>query len=257
MSYLSAHHGTIIHEPLNNLIGGEQPAFWDHWLFSGWLTLLGILIMFFLSFKKSMINGMSFSKRNMWLLMITGSITLVMFLRVGDYSLYYLLHFLPGYGAMRSMTRIINIELLFFGIALAFFLTALAKRFRGYRIFVFIAAILILFIDNKLMSDHAKTTTKQIMQKRHSELVLKMSNIPKGSIVSYEPNQSREDIDLTHCQIDAMLAAQSLGLKSVNGYSAKAPNSFDRYWSNPNEQTRKFWLDRFENISGENIHVIH
>jgi hypothetical protein len=236
-SYLSAHPGTLIHRPLENLIGGDQFAYWDHWLFPGWLALIGLLAMFFLSIKKSVIENLSFSNRNTWLLLITGCITFLLFLRVGGYSLYYFLQLLPGFGAMRSMTRIINIELLFFGIGLAFLLTILAKKSRNYRVFVFLIAMIILLFDNTIDPDYANTTRKKEMLDRHNTLVSKMKEIPPGSVVSYEPNLDSLSTHIIHYQIDAMLAAQSLGLKSVNGYSAQAAFGFHKYWMKPNPET--------------------
>lgn len=256
-SYISAHPGTLIHGPLENFIGGDQPAFWDHWLFSGWLVLFGIIGMIYLSFKKSLFRPISFSTKNTWLLMITGVITFLFFLRIGDYSLYYFLHFLPGFGAMRSMTRVINIELLFFGIALAVFLTLVAKKSRNYRVFVFLVAMLLLLFDNSLDPEYVNRTSKKVMQERHNALVTKMKEVPKGSIVSYEPDLEKLNTHIIHYQLDAMLAAQSLGLKSVNGYSAQAAPGFDKYWINPNPETRRYWLDQFEHVDDDQVYVIH
>lgn len=255
-SYLSAHPGSLIHGPVENLIGGDQFAYWDHWLFSGWLALIGLLAMFFLSIKKRALNNESFSNRNRWLLMITGAITFLLFLRVGEYSLYYFLHLFPGFGAMRSMTRIINIELLFFGIGLAFLLTTIAKKSRNYRVFVFLIALLALLFDNSIDPDYANTTPKKIMQNRHNSLVAKMEELPEGSIISYEPQLDSLNTHIIHYQLDAMLAAQSLNLKSVNGYSAQAAFGFHKYWIAPNPETRAFWFGQFPEHDGKNIYVI-
>ena len=256
-SYLSAHPGTLIHGPLENYIGGDQTAYWDHWLFSGWLVLFGIVGMIYLSVKKGVFDRISFDGRRTWLILITGVITFFLFLRIGEYSLYYFLHLLPGFGAMRSLTRIVNIELLFFGIALAVFLTALAKQSRNYRVFVFLATMLLLLVDNSLDPEYANTTPKKEMLERHNSLVAKMEDIPEGSIVSYEPDLENLNTNIIHYQLDAMLAAQSLGLKSVNGYSAQAAFGFDRYWIAPNSKTRRFWFDQFEDTEDIEVHVVH
>ena len=255
-SYISAHPGSLVHQPLEDLIGTEQIAHWDHWLFSGWLAIIGLFVMFILTFNKKALENSVFSGRSTWLILITGTITFFLFLRVGDYSLYYYIQLLPGFGAMRSMTRIINIELLFFGIGLAVTLTHFAKKVENYKVFVFIFVLLLLVVDNSIYPESAVTTPKKEMHIRHHNLISKMKNIPKGSIVSYEPDVNLLTNNISHYQLDAMLAAQSLRLKSINGYSARAVYLFDKYWAHPNPKTRKTWLERFPNKKVKKIYVI-
>tara|TARA_B100000508_G_scaffold140085_2_gene140055 strand:+ start:73868 stop:75451 length:1584 start_codon:yes stop_codon:yes gene_type:complete len=256
-SYLSAHPGTLIHTPIENFIGGDQVAFWDHWLFSGWLATLGLAVMIILTFKKRLIERTNFNTQNTRILMITGLITFILFLRIGDYSLYYFLYQLPGFGAMRALERIINIELLFFGIGLAFILTLIANKLRNYKIFVFIFVLPLLIIDNSIDPASANTTSKEVMKERHQKLVKKMEDIPKGEVVSYEPDLNNLNTHIVHYQLDAMLAAQSLGLKSVNGYSAQAAYMFDRYWREPNPENRAYWFSRFPEVSGDDVYIVH
>lgn len=95
------------------------------------------------------------------------------------------------------------------------------------------------------------------MQQRHQRLMNKMDHIPRGSVVAYEPNLQNLDHPIDHYQLDAMLAAQALGLKSINGYSARAAFRFGRYWTAPNPKNRQYWLERFEELPEEKIYVIH
>ena len=68
-----------------------------------------------------------------------------------------------------------------------------------------------------------------------------MKSIPQGSIVSYEP--INKTMPAYVYQLDAMLATQDLGLKSVNGYSATAPLNYHFYWDEMNESSRLIWFD--------------
>ena len=81
-----------------------------------------------------------------------------------------------------------------------------------------------------------------------------MSNIPKGSIVSYEPQISDQPIHWF--QIDAMLCAQSLGLKSINAYTGNSPVTYQDFWSNINEKSRINWLEA-NYLSTQKVYVIH
>lgn len=255
-SYVSAHPGTLMHGSLENFIGGEQIAYWDHWLFPGWMIFLGMITMIILAFRKSWIPN-SFHVNNTWLLLAAGVITFLFFLRINGVSLYYLLYQLPGFGAMRALQRIINVELLFFGLGLTVLLSYLSTFVKNYRVFIFLIALCMLTFDNLMDPDQANTTAKSTMQERHRILVDKMKDIPKGSVVSYEPDLDHLNTHIIHYQIDAILAAQSLGLKSVNGYSAQAAFMFDQYWISPNEETRKYWFSRFKSISDDHVYIIH
>jgi hypothetical protein len=254
-SYFSAPLGTLIHSPFGNLIGKEYPAFWDHWLFSGWFATVGLLTLFVALFAKPFIKQTRVFNQNTWILLLTGGLTFLFFIKINEHSLYYFLHFLPGFGAMRSMTRIINLELLFFGLGLSIALSHLFRRQK--RSFLMLLLFLpLLFVDNFVRSDAFFVTSKQEMETRQQQLEQKMQGIPKGQVVSYEPNLDSIDVPPSYLQLDAMLAAQALGLKSVNGYSARAATQFDRYWNAPNAENRKFWFSRFRTITGEDVYVV-
>jgi len=257
LSYISAHPGTLVHDSIENLIGESQTGYWDHWLFPGWFGIIGILMMFTVFFWRKKMKLTPFFKPQTTLLLIAGAITFLVFLRIGDYSLYYFLQLLPGYGAMRSMTRIINIELLFFGIGTAMALSLATSRIKRQRYLVFLIVLPLLYLDNYIAPTHTNTTPKKIMQERHKQLIEKMDHIPKGSVVAYEPDLEKLNHPIDHYQLDAMLAAQAVGLKSINGYSARAAYRFGRYWAKPNPENRQYWLERFEAHPNEKIYVIH
>lgn len=182
-SYVSAHPGTLMHGSLENFIGGDQIAYWDHWLFPGWMIFLGMITMIILAFRKSWIPY-SFHANNTWLLLAAGVVKFLFFLRIDGISLYFLLYQLPGFVAMRALQRIINVELLFFGLGLTVLLSYLSTFVKNYRVFVFLIAICMLTFDNLMDPDQANTTAKSTMQERHRILVDKMKDIPKGSVVS-------------------------------------------------------------------------
>jgi hypothetical protein len=238
-SYLSAFPGTPVHGILENTTN-HYPAFWDHWMFPGWIALFGLVFLFWTFIRKSETfhNTQALSA-----LALSGFITLIFFLRIDGYSLYYFLHKLPGFGAMRSMTRIINIELLFMGIGVALLFCFLAKKIRVHSLAVFMGFVFLLFADNYLPGERSLHMTKAEMLDRHESICAKFEGIPKGLVVSYEPEEIVGDV--AHVQIDVMLAAQSLGLKSVNGYSGSAALNFWMFWMEPNENSRVFYFERF------------
>lgn len=252
-SYLTTSYGTIIHKPMEDFIGGDHPAFWDHFIFPGWLVTLFFVIATFLLFRR-WFGKSKFLSKELSLVLLTGVLTFLIFLRIDNYSLYYFVHQIPGFSAMRSLTRIINTELLFFGLSLATVLLFIVKKWHVSSFLVFMIIIPLLTLDNSISFDAVIRLPKSEVMSRHNTLVEKMDHLPKGTIVSYEPDELNDPGH--YYQLDAMLAAQSLHLKSVNGYSAKAAMYFDRYWVKPNKENRLFWFSRFPNSDTISVVVI-
>ncbi|MDX1650992.1 MAG: hypothetical protein R3277_00760 [Brumimicrobium sp.] len=254
LSYLTPPPESLIHGYLEgNMLG--HPAFWDHWIFSGWIAfgsfiLVSLLLVF--RFKKlKKILG-----RPLIILLFAGLMTFLFTLRIDEYSLYYFIQKIPGYGAMRSMTRVINVQILFFALSAGTLFLLIIRKTKIRSWSVFLVALPLLIVDNFLLFDAANTTAKKTMQNRHENIVSKLEHVPEGSIISYEPDTSELQSTIIHYQIDAMLGAQALHLKSVNGYSARAAYNFDRYWMVPNKENRSFWFARFPEIDTSSIVVV-
>jgi hypothetical protein len=241
LSYVSSSPGSLIHGYLENTTV-HYNAFWDHWIFPGWITLIAFLGVIVLVLIQSLNSLVSIHKYTA-LVILAGALCFVVFLRVGDYSLYYFIHKLPGFSAMRSLARIINVELLFMGISVGIVFLLLKKKFSRFSIVFFFAFLFLLVIDNYQYSERILRNEKVLFEERHAQMMSKFNHLPTGSIVSYEPVDVEDNI--AHVQLDVMLAAQALHLKSVNGYSGAAPHNFYKYWGQPNEENRLFYFERF------------
>jgi hypothetical protein len=57
-------------------------------------------------------------------------------------------------------------------------------------------------------------------------------------------------------QIDAMLAAQSLGLKTINGYSSYCHDTYGEFFNQCNENGLNNWLN-YNHISHDSIKIIY
>ena len=253
-SFFYSTPGSLLWDGLSKT-GEDYPAFWDHQLFPGIISLIcaaGIVLCFFFRKKFSFLKKV-FTDNTM-VLCLTGAITFLLFVRYQGNSLYWLVHHLPGFGSMRSLTRIINIELIFFAIAASFMVHLLFKRYVKFSFLLFLFFMALLVADNYMKEGASYRTQKGISMHRIGILKEKMSSIPKGSIVSYEP------LDKTMpsyvYQLDAMLATQELGLKSINGYSATSPLNYHHYWNEMNESSRLIWFETKE-FEPDNLHVIH
>ncbi len=243
-SYLTANYGAIVWEPLEQTAQGYQFE-WDHHIYVGALGTISFVICIVLlvrTWKKSNKKKVLFKREGFSLFLISGLVCFLLFLRVGDFSLYAIIHFVPGYGALRALTRIVNIELIFFAACFAFLTLRILNRYPKVAPLSFIVLLVLLVVDNFAIGEKSSRISKEIVIDRRLDLIEQMEHVPKGEIVSYEPVDSTYHHPNVY-QIDAMMASQALGLKCINGYSATSPQGFNHYWDNPNEETRKIWLD--------------
>lgn len=251
-SFLYAHHGNPIWEFLTE-VGTSLPAFWDHQLFPGLFVILGVIVMLYSTkiLEKNDITESEYLTLNIRLIVIVFITTFLCFIRVKDLSFYSLVRLLPGFGSMRSITRIVNIEMIFFAIGVAYMFNILSKRLNA--VFLFIPFFSLLVLDNYVDRDFTYHQPKDLAQERVDKLILKMNHFPKGTLVSYEPIFEEENP--IEFQLDAMLATQQLGLKCINAYSATSPPEYTNYWNNLNEKSRVSWLQAMEYQNAQ-IHVI-
>ncbi len=241
-SYIFTYPGSVIWEALSHTGEGVFKYNAMHRIFPGILPLLSVIAMAWIIYrkKKSPVYTSIISKEIL-IVSLTFLITFLLFIKVGDFSMYKLLFSLPGYGAIRDVARIINIELLFLGIFVSIVATILFNRYKKYSLSLFLLFLILLSLDNAMSEKYIPRKEKVLAKSRITALQKRMHDIPKGSIVSYEPEKKLYDSHVY--QIDAMLATQSLGLISINGYTATAPYVFDKYWGNPNSIYRNEWLE--------------
>jgi len=234
VSYFFAKNGSLIWGSIEN-IARDIPAWYDHQLFPGVFVYISLIASSLILIITNMKNRLEIV-----LIFITGIITLLFFLRIGDYTLYQYIYKIPGFHSLRSLTRIIGIDLILFGLAAGIFVKYITEKFPKRMSLVFSLILGFIVLDNYVSPTSTYRSPKAIARERVNNLILKMDHLPAGTLVSYEP----EEVDHgAFVQIDAMLAAQALQLKCINGYSATSPGAFTPYWNLPNAENRQYWLN--------------
>jgi len=222
--------------------GIHYKAYWDHQIFAGAIASLSFIAAVCIVIKKRIQHKELPSQS---LLIMIGLLTFLLFLRFESYTAYKLIYFIPGFNSMRSVTRIINVELLFFAIATSYVLYQIYKTKKLNQGFVFSIALILIIIDNYSLHHDLKRTKVSDSTKRTRIIEASLSKLPKNAIVSYEPITLNSNPN--YYQVDAMLMAQKYDLRCVNAYSANTPVEFYEYWGNPSRKWRNYWL------SGKNI----
>jgi hypothetical protein len=255
-SYFFCMRGSLFWDFLGNT-ANEYPARWDHQIFAGGIAMTCMIISAAMLILK--IRRKTFSKQLVhgnFLIAIALSclITYFYYTRIGTFSFYGLISEIPGFGALRSLTRIVNVELIFFAVAVGFVSNRLLKNHRWYTIPLFILMLGLLIADNYIKEGYLYRTEKSLAQARTEQLMEKMKGIVPGSLVSYEPFK-KEDISVFY-HLDAMMASLALNLKTVNGYSATSPHGYKYFWSDMTPGTRMKWF-RIKRFSPDTIYVVH
>ena len=255
-SFFFSQQGSFFWDFLSD-IAKEHQAWWDHQIFAGAIATI-CLIFFVVVFISKIIKKNSFRQfqLNPYLVAIflTFLLTFFFFTRIEKFSCYWLIFKLPGFGALRSLTRIINIELIFFSVATGFVFNILFRKNKWLNICFFIVLLGLIMVDNYLKEGYSYRTEKSMAQARINDLTEKMEKIPEGTVVSYEP-VIMETYSIFY-QLDAMLASQKLNLIAINGYTNTSPPGYNNYWYNMSDDAREEWLRMF-NFSADTIIVIH
>jgi hypothetical protein len=256
VSHFYSQPGSLLWDFLSGA-GKNMPAFWDHQIFAGGFATLSFICAVFLlilGFTRKEKSALVKSNPFLIIFILTGLISLALFIRFESFSLYRIAQALPGFGSMRSLTRIINIELVFFAASAALIVHLLLQKMKKARFAGFIILAMTVLADNYFKPGMSYSSEKKISQSRVNLLIEKMKDIPENSVVSYEPDNGNSDF--VAYQIDAMLAAQSLNLVTVNGYTATSPGEYTPYWMNLDSLSRESWF-KAKNLKINKLYVIH
>lgn len=252
-SYLYSQGGSIFWDFLSS-VGNNYIAFWDHQIFTGACATLCFVIVSFWFLKHFLAHKLHLNTYSLYyLFFFAGILTFVLFFRLDNLSLYISLYYIPGFSSMRSLTRIINIELLFFAFAVAFVLHKLLQKFPQKSVLIVAIFSILVFFDNYFDGAKSYKTSVEEAKERTRLIENSFATIPKGNLVSYEPIEKTDNA--IAYQIDAMLTAQKYGLKTVNGYTATCPAEFSKFWNELNEESRNFWLNG-KNLGVDTLYVV-
>ncbi len=253
-SFIYSHPGNIFWSGLsNNIVNAEN--WWDFQLFPGALALISfVMIVVLYIFGPKLSAGVRIKAPSFNLICITAICTILICIRVGPVSIYSIIYNLPGFGAIRAVQRIINIELIFFAFALAYLSHLLFIRYKSLRIVLFLALATLLFFDNYVPSTFSYKTSKMLALEREVGLIEKIDTLQEGMLLAYEPDSLIEPYFLYN--LDVMMVSQRKDHSCVNAYTGNSPSAFNSYWTEPNEVNRKKWFDH-ENYNPKNLFIIH
>jgi hypothetical protein len=230
-SYIYANGGSPFWGFLEHT-GDDLPVTYNLRLFVGAIPLISIVSLFV--FWKRTSNEMR--------IIIVSLFLLVLFtLKVGNFTLYRIIWYLPGFGSLTDIARVINIQLFFFGLVVVYAFCLFEKHTKR-KIFVFIIVFALLLTDQFIKSKEMMTINKAGIQQRVLTIAneLQKNNLSQYDAFAYCPGVP-DYIGIYN--IDAMLASQLVNLPTVNGYSSTCPGTICDFLINMNLSSLKIWLN--------------
>lgn len=224
---------------------------WCHFLFIGALPWLGILAVPILLLSKKQDSHL---KKFVFFLLLSLFLSFIFCLNINGFTLYQLIYKLPGFSAMRSMNRIINIEIMFFILLFVFVFNELSKQ-NPFLKWILICFPVFAVLDNAIFADKILSYNKKESQDRihavRNEIQSKLQKDTRA--IAYLADTIGNPV---HFHLDVMLACQELNISCVNAYTGHNPGQYNDFFANANEESLKSWCT-FNNIKPESILQIH
>lgn len=223
---------------------------WCHFLFIGALPWLGIIATPFVLFSKRI--GQK-EKLFLSFLLLSLFFSFIFCLNIKGFCLYKYIYNIPGFSVMRSLNRLVNVEIVFFILIFVFSFNELCKKFKAIKWIVVFFPLLII-VDNRIDADQIMTYDKWKSKERIS--------IARNEIL-YRYNKKHQAIaliedsvkDVVSFHLDVMLASQELNIPCVNSYTGHNPREYNDFFNNIDDNSLLVWY-KFNNIDPNLIQTI-
>ncbi|TXZ49446.1 YfhO family protein [Vibrio cholerae] len=239
-SWLYSNNGPIEYF---NQIGLNLPMQHEHVLFVGILPIVSIIFsLVCLLVKNSAYSGSGFKEYSMpvisSLLMIF--LVLVATLYFSGFSLYkYLFFNLPGFDAIRAVTRIILLLLFPISILISFLISSIYSSTKlNYIVKIGMLFLVLIAGITEQYRNFIPTYDKSEAQKRYLFVANSLSKFNDYDVFYYEYNKGSKPFSIFD-ELDAMFISLVLNTNTINGYSGNQPKG---YWP-LNNHRYDYWLN--------------
>jgi hypothetical protein len=198
---------------------------WEHWIFPGVIPYGSLLAVAYLCFRSRLSSLAPLGLATVGAFLILVAVTL----SVKGISLYRLAVLIPGVRAVQGVSRIVLVLVFLLALQIGILLTYIEhRRLAKAKTFARVSILLLLFCII-VFDQYCKAPSsfdKKASQERSALLATKIRTLNEATgikVFCYMP-ETNEPFFVVH--LDAMMAAQSLGLATVNGYSGNCPRNY-------------------------------
>lgn len=221
-SYFKAYNGSVAWKSLNATPVLSQFE-WFHYLFPGALVLFSLMFSIYLAAK-------GYTRKTIFSIFILLAFVFLLTTNFNGNTLYDNLLHIPGFKAIRVVSRLILVLIFFFSWLVTITIAYLLNRSeKAARIIIALLPVF-LVIDNYCQAASFKTFGKTESRRRTGAIANKVLYNSSGknfAAFAYIPSTNEEAYKI---QIDAMLCAVELKTKTVNGYSSSCAGNFGPVW---------------------------
>ena len=258
-SYFFTHPGALSWRSLSTHSGFAAAAPWSHFLFVGAVPWIAILLLPFVLWKW---RAEATLKRPIVLLTTALFFSTLFSLRIGDFTLYALIHHIPGFGAMRAIDRIINVQVMYF-VALMVMVFSAGAHKPWSRLVIGaclpIAVVVDNMIDTRELNRYDKYAARALVDR--AVLDMQLQKDATASAIAYTPARGVLDFAEDHersirMHLTAMLAAQQSGIPIVNAYTGSYPGNYMQFWDRQDQRSLDAWC-AFNGTTSSGIRVMN
>jgi hypothetical protein len=236
------------------------PSWWDQMLFMGGMPWLSIVVALVLVRAKRISRML---RAILAALLLSFLLSWLFCMDIAGFSLYQWVFALPGFSALRSVDRIINVQVMFFVLLFVF---ALRPLFTAKRRAWLMALCLPLLVvqDNRWDAAWVKHFEKRDAQELVTEVKRRITREYKGpkayDAIAYAPFLGIGDPGDAHdrlikMHLTAMLAAQDLGVPVVNAYTGYYPDKYMGFFDGLDSAMLARWT-KAQGVSPDRVQLI-
>jgi hypothetical protein len=245
-SYLFPYSNAYLSPVLGSIKINSQ-FFWFHQIFPGILVYVAIILALYFAIKKR--------DQTLILLLITLTCIIVLFTNFNGFTLYKYLQYIPGFKAIRVVSRVILLNTFIYGWIVAVVISKIKIQNTLMRYSLVLILPLALYFDNFCGPEGFKRFEKEEALAIIKQMETKILTVKKEkdiNIFAYIPKTEEEAYKV---QIDAMQTAVYMKYKTINGYSSSCHGNFGPFWNNHDSTSLKQWLTVFH-LSEKDVLII-
>lgn len=143
--------------------------------------------------------------------------------------------------SLRVLTRFMHVQSFFLILLGVYGLSRIPWKRKGLHQLIYFLLPLLVIADNLFDADKVVRTEKStaIQRVEHLCTQVRKQEMTGYQALAYLPDGT-EPVYIT--QMDMMLAAQELGIPTVNGYSSNCPPAFGNFFLKEDESSLREWL---------------
>jgi len=227
---------------------------WFHFMFVGAIPWIGIFTALFILIIKPIYSDLNPLKT----FIITLFLCVLFTTNFNGFTLYKLIHSIPGFSSMRSIDRFINIQSFLFILVFVAAGNELAKKNKSIGFLFYLLPFLSMY-ENKMEKWELKRFDKMQAQNDIQSVknTLKLNYDKRAEAVAFmvtnnDLSKPSYHDKLIKDHLTIILAAQELNINLVNAYTGHYPDHYMNFFDHMSEPTIMEWL----NAQGNDGHSI-